>query len=133
MFPDEDKRDGCWGLDFDGAHPSLRSSVGMILVSPNKETILFSYRLEFNCTNNVFDYEALILDVNLAIDMNIKSLHVIGVSDLIVSQINRNFAAKNPRLKQYRDVFWDVMKKLMNFRLKLYLEKRIIQKTTLQF
>jgi ribonuclease HI len=53
--------------------------------------------------------------MNLSIDMNIKSLHVRGDSDLIVSQVNKNFAAKNPRLKQYRDVIWDAMKRFDNF------------------
>jgi hypothetical protein len=100
LFQDEEKRDGCWGLDFDGAHSSSGSGIGVVLISPDKETTLFSYRLEFNCTNNIAEYEALILGMNLAIDMNIKSLHVRGDSDLIVSQINRNFSAKNPRLKQ---------------------------------
>jgi ribonuclease HI len=47
--------------------------------------------------------------------MNINNLHVKGDSDLIVSQVNRKFAAKNPRLKQYRDVVWDAIKRFDNF------------------
>jgi hypothetical protein len=94
LFQDEEKRDGCWGLDFDGAHSSSGSGIGVVLISPDKEATLFSYMLEFNCTNNIAEYEALILGLNLAIDMNIKSLHVRGDSDLIVSQINRDFVAK---------------------------------------
>jgi hypothetical protein len=42
--------------------------------------------------------------------MNIKFLHVRGDSDLIVSQVKKYFVAKNPRLKQYRDVVWDTIK-----------------------
>jgi hypothetical protein len=34
---------------------------------------------------------------------------------LSFSQINRNFATKNSRLKQYRDVVWDAMKKFDEF------------------
>jgi hypothetical protein len=44
--------------------------------------------------------------------MNIKSLHIRGDSDLIVSQINGNFVAKKPTLKQYIDDVWDAMKKI---------------------
>jgi hypothetical protein len=47
--------------------------------------------------------------------MNIKNLHVKGDSNLIVSQVNRNFDAKNPRLKIYRDVVWDAIKGFNNF------------------
>jgi ribonuclease HI len=82
---------------------------------PDRETTLFSYKLEFDCTNNIAEYEALILGINLAIDMNIKNLHVKGDSDLIVSQINKKFVAKNPRLKQYRDAIWDAIKRFDNF------------------
>ena len=47
--------------------------------------------------------------------MNIKNLHVKGDSDLIVSQVNKKFVAKNPKLKQYRDVVWDAIKRFDNF------------------
>jgi ribonuclease HI len=102
-------------LDFDGAHSSAGSGVRVVLISPDKEATLFSYRLEFDCTNNIAEYEALVLGLNLAIDMNIKSLHVRGDSNLIVSQVNMIFSAKNPRLKQYRDVVWDSIKKFDDF------------------
>jgi ribonuclease HI len=85
LFLDEEKKEGSWGLDFDGVHSSVGSGAGIVLRSPDNKTTLFSYRLEFNCTNNIVEYEALIPSVNLAIDMNIKFLHVRGDSDLIVS------------------------------------------------
>jgi ribonuclease HI len=99
LFLDEEKKDGSWGLDFDGAHSNSGSGAGIFLISPNNETPLFSYRIEFNYTNHIAEYEALILGMNLAIDMDIKFLCVRGNSDLIISQVNNNFPAKNPRLK----------------------------------
>jgi ribonuclease HI len=140
LFLDEEKKDGSWGLDFDGMHSSSGSGAGIVLISPDNETTLFSYRLEFNCTNNIVEYEALILGMNLAIDMNIKSLHVRGDSDLIVSQVNKNFTAKNPRLKQYRDVVWDAMKRFDNFSIEAIpreenhlADNLVISTSTLQF
>jgi ribonuclease HI len=114
-FIDEEKREGSWGMDFDGAHSNTGSGARMVLRSPDDVTTLFSYRLEFNCTNNVAEYKALILGINLAIDMNIKNLHVKGDFDQAVSQVNRKFTVKNPRLKQYRDVVWEAIKKFDNF------------------
>jgi len=70
---------------------------------------------EFDCTNNIVEYEAHILDLNLTIDMNIKFFHVRGDSDLIVSQVKKYFSAKNPRLKQYRNVVWDAIKNFDDF------------------
>ena len=46
---------------FDGA--SSRESVGarVVFISPTQETISLSYKLEFETTNNVEEYEALVL------------------------------------------------------------------------
>ena len=44
----------------------------------------FSFRLEFNGTNNIVEYEILLLGLNIAKDYGIRLLHVIGNSDLIV-------------------------------------------------
>jgi hypothetical protein len=47
--------------------------------------------------------------------MNIKTLHMTGDSDLVVSQVKNKFVAKNSRLKQYKDVMWDTIMKFDNF------------------
>jgi len=114
-FVDEERKEGSWSLDFDGAHSSMGSGAGIVSRSLDNETTLFSYKLEFDCTNNIAEYEALILGINLAIDMNIKNLHVKGDSNLIVSQVNSNFISKNTRLKKYRDVIWEAIKYFDNF------------------
>jgi ribonuclease HI len=95
--------EGIWTLEFDGAHSSSGSGVGIVLTTPSKETFYYSYRLEYHCTNNIVEYEALILGLNLAIDKGVTHLRVIGDSDLIVSQVLLDFATKNERLKRYRD------------------------------
>lgn len=85
LFLDKENKEGSWGFNFDGAHSSTGLGAGIVLRSPDNETTLFSYRLEFNCTNNIAEHKALILGLNIAIDMNIKTFHVRGDSDLIVS------------------------------------------------
>jgi ribonuclease HI len=42
--------------------------------------------LEFEGTNNVVEYEALLLGLNLAKDLGINILKIIGDSDLVVSK-----------------------------------------------
>jgi hypothetical protein len=63
-FVDEEIKEGSWGLNFDGAHSSTGSGAGIVLRSSDNETNLFSYKLEFDCTNNIVEYEALILGIN---------------------------------------------------------------------
>jgi ribonuclease HI len=95
--------EGIWTLEFDGSHSSSGSGVGIVLTTPSREAFYYSYRLEYHCTNNIVEYEALILGLNLAIDKGVTYLRVKGDSDLIVSQVLLKFATKNEKLKKYRD------------------------------
>jgi hypothetical protein len=80
-----EETEGIWTLEFDGSRSSNGSGARVVLTAPSGEVFYRSYRLEFNCTNNVAEYEALILGLNLAIDKGATILEVKGDSDLIVS------------------------------------------------
>ena len=46
-----------------------------------------SYKLEFDTTNNISEYEALLLGLKAARDMGIDKLLIFGDSELIIHQI----------------------------------------------
>jgi ribonuclease HI len=103
---------GVWKMYFDGALCSEGAGAGVLLVAPEGKLIVpFSYRLqwEIDYTNNVCEYEALILGLEAAKRLNIKNLEVYGDAELIVKQINRQYLAKHPRLRTYRNCAWDLM------------------------
>ena len=43
--------------------------------------------LRFNCMNNMDEYEACILGLKIAIDMNVHELLVFGDPDLLIRQV----------------------------------------------
>ena len=57
--------------------------------------------LRFNCMNNMDEYEACILGLKIAIYMNVYELLVIGNSDLLIHQVQGEFAVKNPKIIPY--------------------------------
>jgi ribonuclease HI len=73
--------------------------------------IPFSYRLQFDIdyTNNVCEYEALILGLEAARKLKIKHLIVYGDAELIVKQIKQQYQAKHPRMRSYRNCAWDLI------------------------
>jgi ribonuclease HI len=95
-----------WTMYFDGASTRDSAGAGVVLISPTKETISLSFKLDFRTTNNIAEYEALLLGLNSAKEMGIKGLKVLGDADLIVQQVNNTFQAKHVRLKAYRDEVW---------------------------
>jgi ribonuclease HI len=74
-----------------------------------QETIPLSYKLEFEATNNVAEYEALVLGLRAAKDMGIKEITVFGDAELIIQQIKNVYQAKHPRLRSYKNEVWDLI------------------------
>ena len=69
---------------FDGASAQSSAGTGVVLNSPSKENIHLSYKLNFKTTNNVAEYEALLLGVKAAKEMGIMCVNIFGDADLII-------------------------------------------------
>jgi hypothetical protein len=67
-----------WKMYFDGASSKESVGVGVVFISPSQEVISLSYKLEFETTNNVAEYEALVLGLRATKDMKIEELSVFG-------------------------------------------------------
>jgi hypothetical protein len=93
-FKDEKESNKAWKMNLDGAHSRSGKGAGIVLVSPTGKSYNFSFRLEFDATNNVAEYEALLLGLEIAKDMGIKILSVKGDSDLVILQEKINLHAK---------------------------------------
>jgi hypothetical protein len=80
-----------WKMFFDGASSCEGAGAGVLFVALENEFIVpFSYRLKWDidCTNNVCEYEALVMGLEAAKKLNIKNLEVYGDVELIVKQVN---------------------------------------------
>jgi ribonuclease HI len=94
---------------FDGASSREGAGAGVFFVSPSQETISLSYKLEFETTNNVAEYEALVLGMKAAKEMGIKEIAIFGDAELIIQQVRNIYRAKHPRLRNYRNEVWDLI------------------------
>ena len=54
---------------FDGAYTKESARAGIVFISPSKEKTQLSFKLDFKVTNNIAEYEALLLGLNLAKEM----------------------------------------------------------------
>ncbi|XP_060183078.1 uncharacterized protein LOC132613034 [Lycium barbarum] len=66
-----------WKVYFDGVVNFKRSGIGAVLVSDSGKYYLVATKLSFSCTNNMAEYEACILGLRLALDMDVKELQQI--------------------------------------------------------
>jgi hypothetical protein len=67
-----------WKLFFDGSVCSQGRGVGCLIVSPSGSEHEISVRLEFDCTNNQAEYEALLIVLGLLVDIGAKNMEIFG-------------------------------------------------------
>ena len=58
-------------------------------------------KLQFNCTNNMDEYEDCILCLKDAINMNVSELFIITDSDLPIHQVQGERDVNNPKIIPY--------------------------------
>ncbi|XP_070039260.1 uncharacterized protein [Nicotiana tomentosiformis] len=100
-----------WRMFFDGAANFKGVGIGAVLVSDIGQHYPVSVKLRFSCTNNMAEYEACILGLKLAIDMNVQELLVIGDSDLLVHQVLGEWATNNTKILPYLYYVQELMKR----------------------
>ena len=79
----------------------LGGGVGAVLISPEGNHCSFKAKLNFDCTNNVTEYEACVLGLQAAIEKKIKELTVYGDSALVICQLKREWETRDLKLVQY--------------------------------
>lgn len=78
-----------WKLFFDGAYTKEGVGAVVVLIPPQGERITISHKLQFETTNNVAEYEALILGLEIARKIGVRSISVFRDSELTVQQVRQ--------------------------------------------
>ena len=92
-----------WEMYFDDSSCKEGAGVGIVLISTRGEIISLMYKLELQKTNNIVEYEALVLGLRAAKDLTFQQLTMFGDSELIVQQVKDVYHVKQPLLKVYQN------------------------------
>ncbi|XP_016740132.1 uncharacterized protein [Gossypium hirsutum] len=111
---EDTKENHSWRMNFDGASNALRNGIGAILVSPNGDHHPFTSKLDFDCTNNIDEYEACIMGIRAAIERKIKTLEVYGDLALVIYQLKGEWETRDSRLIRYRRLVLDLIEEFDN-------------------
>ncbi|XP_077230199.1 uncharacterized protein LOC143863420 [Tasmannia lanceolata] len=101
MDVEEDTPNTRWTMYFDGAVNNQGQGIGAVLVSPQKEYIPISTKLQFEWTNNMAEYESCIAGLEVALALQIQDIDVFGDSILIIYQTNGKWKTREDRLIPY--------------------------------
>jgi hypothetical protein len=88
--------DGCWGTFGAGA--------AAVLVAPSKVRTCYAVKLDFSCTNNIAEYEALLFGLQKLKAMGIRRAILKTDSQVISGHVDKSSKARDPKLEKYLDV-----------------------------
>ncbi|KAL0437742.1 UNVERIFIED_CONTAM: Retrovirus-related Pol polyprotein from transposon opus [Sesamum radiatum] len=101
-FPDEDVFSieilPAWTMFFDGAARTDGAGAGVVFISPEKQALTYSIVLNKLCSNNIAEYQALIIGLQMASEMGIIEMEVYGDSKLIINQLLNIYEVKKEDL-----------------------------------
>ena len=110
-FPNEDVATmtslSGWRMYFDGAANHFGYGIGVLLISPHGDHIPRSIRLAFSdrhpTMNNIVEYEACILGLEIVLELGIRQMKVFGDSNMVLRQIQGKWKTRDVKLRPYHE------------------------------
>ncbi|KAM1268006.1 hypothetical protein ACFX2I_000363 [Malus domestica] len=90
-----------WTMFFDGSARADGAGAGVVFMSPQRQILPYSFQLSELCSNNVAEYQALIIGLQMAINMEITALEIYGDSKLIINQLLTEYEVRKDDLVPY--------------------------------
>ena len=73
----DNEEKGEWRMFVDGIRGKHRSGAGIILIGPGRVRIEYVVRMRYNTTNNVAEYEPLVMGLRLANEFKAENLRIL--------------------------------------------------------
>ena len=78
-----------------------RGGVGVIIITPEVETLKYGVQLTFLATNNESEYEGVLTGLRVEKVLGVKNLLLQSDLKLVVGQIKGEYKAKEERMQKY--------------------------------
>ncbi|XP_075097890.1 uncharacterized protein LOC142175209 [Nicotiana tabacum] len=90
-----------WKMYFVGAAHREGDGGGIVFITSRGEVLPYFFTLTQCCSNNIDEYQALILGLEMAVDLKQLQLQVFGDFKLVINQFLGSYEVKKPELVPY--------------------------------
>ncbi|CAN6713400.1 unnamed protein product [Malus baccata var. baccata] len=91
-----------WKLYFDGSHTQKAAGAGIVIINPQGVYHYYSFLLDYQeNTNNRAEYEALIIGLEILMDLGAAEVEIFGDSELVINQLNGEFKCRHITMAGY--------------------------------
>jgi hypothetical protein len=95
--------DEAWTVFCDGSWGTFDTGAAAVLVTLSKIRTFYVVKLDFSCTNNIAEYEALLLGLRKLKAMGIRRAILKTDSQVILGHMDKSSKARDPKLEKYLD------------------------------
>ncbi|XP_059663477.1 uncharacterized protein LOC132309148 [Cornus florida] len=107
-----------WTLIFDGSSANDVGGAGVVIIAPNGRKTIYSFFLDFKCSNNQTEYEALIISLEILLEMGAQTVEIIGDSSLVIGQLSSNFRCQSWHLKPFHSIAMQLLQEFAEVKVK---------------
>jgi ribonuclease HI len=107
--------DQIWSLYFEGSKSQEEAGYGCVLIYPTGNKTFIAFRLEFECTNNKIQYEALLQRLKKTLYLDVQKLVVFSDSEIVVKKVRNEIHCLSLHLKNYQTEVWILIHKFLAF------------------
>lgn len=100
-IPIEAEKKEEWKVWVDGTSGSTDLGIGILLLGPHLIKLRYAAKLKFTVTNNVVEYEALLMVLRITNQLGATKAKIFCDSQLVVNQCQGSFQVKDPNLAKY--------------------------------
>jgi hypothetical protein len=108
-----------WTVLCDRSWGAFGAGAAAVLISPSIIRTCYATRLEFQCTNNIAEYEAMLLGLRKLKAMGIKRAILKSNSQVIIGHVDKSSKARDPKLEKYLDTVWRMEASFEGFLIKI--------------
>ena len=87
-----------WKIFFDEATQCSGADAGVVFVTPKGDVLPYAFTLTECCSNKVAEYQALILGLEMAMDVKTTRLEVFSDLKLVINQVLLHYDVRKPKL-----------------------------------
>nr|ABA96443.2 retrotransposon protein, putative, Ty3-gypsy subclass [Oryza sativa Japonica Group] len=99
--PEPESVEQPWVMHSDGSWSQKGAGAAAVLTSPGGVPIQYAARLQFGTTNNMAEYEAVLLGLRKAKELGVRCLLIRTDSKLVASHVDKSFEVKEEGMKKY--------------------------------
>jgi ribonuclease HI len=92
-----------WTVFCDGSWGTFGAGAAAVLIARSKVRTCYTVKLDFSCTNNIVEYEALMLGLRKLKAMGIRRAILKSDSQVISGHVDKSSKARDPKLEKYLD------------------------------